>query len=206
MESELNAHCTIAEIMDRHSHSDISDGIRLWIMVQKETQNWSADPGYIEALAMVLSGPERVLQTKVLALKGSYEVPFAEVKAAGNGMGISTSAEGRTLKVGDRVKLSFNISNEENRSFVRVTIPFAAGLLPVNQMSGYRWGYYRNVLADRIELWYEVYPEHTTTITEEFYATRAGEFQSSAAEIVCEYADHYRANSAAIDILKIEQQ
>jgi hypothetical protein len=206
LESELNAHCTIAEIMDRHSHSDISDGIRLWIMVQKETQNWSADPGYIEALAMVLSGPERVLQTKVLALKGSYEVPFAEVKAAGNGMGISTSAEGRTLKVGDRVKLSFNISNEENRSFVRVTIPFAAGLLPVNQMSGYRWGYYRNVLADRIELWYEVYPEHTTTITEEFYATRAGEFQSPAAEIVCEYADHYRANSAAIDILKIEQQ
>ena len=206
LETELDAHCDIAGIMERHSHADIADGIRLWIMIQKETQNWSAEPGYIEALAMVLSGPDSILQTKVLALKGTYEVPFAEVKASGNGMEMSSLAIGQTLRVGDRVKLTFNISNEENRSFVKVTVPFGAGLLPVNQMSGYRWGYYRNVLPDRIELWYEVYPEEKTVITEEFYATRAGEFRTPAAEIVCEYADHYRANTAAIPILSIQQQ
>ena len=212
LESELDAHCTIARIMDRHSHSDISDGIRLWIMVQKETQAWKAYSGYLEALALVLNGPDSILQTKVLALKGSYDVPFAEVKAAGNGMGMSALApafsDGSTpsvLKVGDRIRLSFEIKNDENRSFVKLTIPFGAGLVPVNQLSGYRWGCYRNVLSDRIELWYEVYPEEKTTVSEEFFVTRAGVFQSPAAEIVCEYADHYRANTAAIAPLTIEQ-
>ena len=196
LETELDAHCALIGIMDKFGHAEISDGIRLWIMIQKETQDWKQDPGYIEAIGAVLSGPESVLQTKVLALKAEYTLPFDAIRASGNGMSISRSAVPEIMQIGDRVKLSFDITNEENRSFVKVTIPFGAGLTPVNQLSGYRWGYYRNVLADRIECWYEVYPEEKTTVSEEFYVTRAGSFQVPVATIECEYAPHYRANDA----------
>ena len=196
LETELDAHCALMEIMDNYGHPEISNGIRLWIMIQKETQDWKQYPGYIEALGAVLNGPESVLDTKVLALKASYCAPFDKIRAAGNGMGIARQSVPEVLRIGDRLKLSFDISNEENRSFVKVTLPFGAGLVPVNQLSGYRWGCYRNVLSDRIELWYEVYPEEKTTVSEEFYVTRAGSFQAPVATIECEYAPHYRANDA----------
>ena len=197
LETELDAHCALIAIMDKYGHSDISNGVRLWIMLQKETQDWKSGSGYLEALAAVLNGPASVLETKVLALKASYTVPFEDVKAAGNEMSAAVSPEaGSAIKIGGRVKIRARLSSVENRSFVKVTIPFGAGLVPVNQISGYRWGYYRNVLGDRIELWYEVFPEEKTEIVEEFYATRAGSFQAPVATIVCEYAPHYRANDA----------
>ena len=155
---------------------------------------------------MVLNGPEDVLETKVLALKAEYTAPFESIRASGNGMTIAAAPVSAPLHIGDRVKLSYTITNEENRSFVKVTIPFGAGLLPVNQLSGYRWGYYRNVLADRIECWYEVYPEEKTTVSEEFYATRAGSFQAPVATRECEYAPHYRANDTWNGRLKISAE
>ena len=208
LETELDAHCALMAIMDAHGHGEIANGIRLWIMVQKETQDWKQDPGFIEALGAVLNGPESILQTKVLALKATYTLPFGQIRASGNGMTIArdgrsapamTGASSPTrsgISVGDRIELSYTVTNEENRSFVKVTIPFGAGLVPVNQLSGYRWGYYRNVLSDRIECWYEVYPEEKTSVSEEFYVTRAGSFQAPVATIECEYAPHYRANDA----------
>ena len=206
LETELDAHCALAEIMDEHGHFDISNGIRLWIMLQKETQDWKRDPGYVEALGMVLNGPDEILDTKVLALKAEYTLPFDQIRAAGNGMTIATAIRPDVCKIGDRIKLSFTVTNEENRSFVKVTIPFGAGLVPVNQLSGYHWGYYRNVLADRIECWYEVYPEEKTTVSEEFYVTRAGSFQAPVATIECEYAPHYRANDAWSGRLEISAE
>ena len=200
LESELHAHTLLCKLMERYGHGDISNGIRLWTMLQKETQHWESDPGYIEALGAVLEGPESVLATKVLALSGSYSKPFEAIKATGNGMTISLDTQmPDTLKVGDRVKITWNITNEENRSFVRVTLPHSAGLMPVEQMSGYRWGYYRNVLPDRTELWYESYPEEKTSVTEEYYVTRAGRFQCPAAVIESFYAPHYTANTACPD-------
>ena len=196
LETELDAHCALMAIMDRFGHQDISNGIRLWIMLQKETQDWKSGSGYLEALAAVLNGPAEVLETKVLALKAEYTVPFEDVKAAGNEMSIATIENPSVIAIGDRVQVRATLTSVENRSFVKVIIPFGAGLVPVNQISGYRWGYYRNVLSDRIELWYEVFPEEKTEIVEEFYATRAGSFQAPMATIVCEYAPHYRANDA----------
>lgn len=202
LESELYAHSRICSLMELHGRSDIADGIRLWIMLQKETQNWKSDPGYIEAIAAVMKASPEVLSTRVLALSATYSMPFDEIKASGNGMSIG----GKTLdslKIGDRIRITWNITNEENRSFVHIVLPHTAGLVPVNQISGYRYGCYRSVFADRIELWYESYPEEKTTVSEEYYVTRAGSFQSPTAQIECLYAPHYRANAAAEERLII---
>ena len=196
LESELYAHSLICTLMQKHSHGDIADGIRLWTMLQKETQHWEAEPGYIEALAAVTEADEKIKNTKVLALSADFSKPFAQIQPASNGMDIRLEETG-SARIGDRVRISWTVSSEENRSFVKLTLPHTAGLIPVNQISGFDRGAYRSVLADRTELWFEVFPEEQTVISEEYYAVRSGSFQSPATSVECLYAPHYRANTAA---------
>ena len=223
LETELYAHSRLCNLLATSGYNDISDGIRLWIMLQKETQHWEDDPGYIEAIASVMDASQAVLDTRVLALSAVFSKPFSEIIATGNGMTIDrqpveysnpsgqwyyrgsvSGGRADSLKVGDRIRIRWAINNEENRSFVRITLPHNAGLVPVNQTSGYRYGCYRSVLADRIELWYESYPEEKTEVYEEYYVTRSGAFQCPAAVVESLYAPHYRANTAAPETLEIE--
>ncbi len=218
LESELYAHALICDLLTDCGHDEVAEGIRLWLMVQKETQQWESDPAYIQALGSVLRGTEATLQTKVLALSATTTLPFAQIKAAGNGFTIQRSftrdgkplQEGDELHVGDKVVATYNIWNEENRSFVRLTAPRPAALRPVNQLSG-RYGWfarpisitgwvsfspqgYRSVLADRTEFWFDSYPEEKTSFSEEFFVTQEGVFQSPVPFIESLYAPHYRAN------------
>lgn len=225
LESELYAHALLCDLFATTERSDISDGIRMWMMIQKETQKWESDPAYIQALNSVFRGGEKILGTKVLALSATTTLPFSDIKAAGNGFSIERKyfvshensewkelLEGETLKVGDKVRCDYNIWNEENRSFVRVDIPRPACLRPENQLSGY-YGWwanplradgwyvfspqgYRCVKADRTEYWFDSYPEEKTTISETFFVTQEGTFQTGVPVIESLYAPHYRANSA----------
>jgi carbonic anhydrase len=52
------------------------------------------------------------------------------------------------------------------------------------------------VRADRTEYWFESYPEEKTAISEEFFVTQEGRFQSPVPEIESLYAPHYRANGS----------
>ncbi len=219
LESELYAHSLIHKLLG-------DDRISVWMMVQKETQEWKSDPGYVDALHEVLNSSEETLETKVIALTASWKMPFSEIKAAGNGMKISRTyqrmttgadsivrrtdlKEGEELNVGDKVIVTYRIWNEENRSFVRLTANRPACLRPAEQRSGY-YGWrpffytgrlvipepngYRNVKPEATEYWFDVYPEENTTITEEFYVTQKGTFQTPAVVIESMYAPHYRAN------------
>lgn len=228
MESELYAHSLLCDLLTNAAAAEpapkyaarateIAEGIRLWIMVQKETQQWDTDAAYIEAISSVLRGTPETLATKVVLLSASFTKPFPEVKASGNGFKISRIffvdgrqvSDGDELRVGDRVTAQYKIWNEENRSFVRVTVPRPASFRPVRQLSGHYgwwlkpysyggWSFspqgYRNVLSDKTEYWFDSYPEEYTTITEEFFVTQEGSFQTPAVEIESLYAPHYRAN------------
>lgn len=227
LESELYAHSMLCDLLADCGQDSIAEGIRLWIMVQKETQQWESDPAYIEALASVLAGSAETLQTKVIALTLSVSRPFGQVKAAGNGFSISREyrrdgkplREGDLLHVGDKISATYSIWSEENRSFVRLTAPRCAAFRPVEQKSGhYGWmarplsvsGWasftpqgYRSVLADRTEFWFDSYPEEKTSITEEFFVTQEGCFQAPAVEIESLYAPHYRANDKGAGPIQI---
>ena len=218
LESELYAHTILCRLMEACGHTEIAEGIRLWIMVQKETQQWSNDPGYMEALACVMQGSEKTLDTRAIVLSATRELPFSMIGASGNGFSIEKEfyldgkkiSEGDTLHVGDRLTAIYRIWNGENRSFVKITVPRNAALRPVDQISGnYGWmakplrvpGWtsfvpqgYRSVRSDRTEYWFESYPEENTAITEEFFVTQEGRFQSPVPEIESLYAPHYRAN------------
>lgn len=134
-----------------------ADGIRLWLMLQKETQKWDDDPAFVDALNSVLSGSDRLLRTKVVSLTKTYSSPFSKIAAAGNGFSVErhfykevTGENGKVgrleifpgmkLNVGDKVTAEYRIWNQENRSFVRLTAPREAAFRPVEQLSGpYGW-------------------------------------------------------------------
>lgn len=135
----------------------IADGIRLWLMLQKETQKWDVDPAFVDAVNSVLSGSADILATKVVSLTKTYTVPFSRIVAAGNGFSIErhfykkvdggNGKDGRLeifpgmkLKVGDRITAEYRIWSQENRSFIRMTAPREAAFRPVDQLSGvYGW-------------------------------------------------------------------
>ena len=214
LESELYAHSLLCQLMASQGEKEIAEGIRLWLMLQKETQEWRNCPATVNALACVLDSSAETLNTKVIALSGTTTLPFEKVAATGNGFTISCKYyleeevkggpasrteihEGDVLTVGTRVVAVYSIWNEENRSFVRIQAPRPACLRPVQQLSGYYRGAYRSVGTSGSVFWFETYPEEKTTLEESFYVSQSGLFHCAAPEIESLYAPHYRANGPA---------
>ena len=208
LEGEAYAHALLCQLLKADSPV-IADGIRLWLMLQKETQKWDTDPAFVDAITAVLDGSEAVLNTKVLALSARYEAPFENIRASGNGFTVERKfykltdrweplLPGETVAVGDRIKVVYAIWNAENRSFVKLTAGREASLRPVEQLSGYVGFYrgYRNVKASATEFFFDSYPEEKTELSEEFFVTQAGRFVAPVTVIESLYAPHYRANSA----------
>ena len=235
LESELYAHSLLCDLLSTTERKDIADGIKLWMMIQKETQQWESDPAYIQALNSVFHGSNKVLNTKVLALTASAELPFSYIQAAGNGFTLERKyyvnrsdgkweelQDGEVLKLGDEVRADYRIWNEENRSFVKLSVPRPACLRPEEQLSG-RYGWwlsplraegwyvfnpqgYRNVKADRTEYFFDTYPEENTTISELFFVTQEGTFASGVPEIESLYAPHYRANTSGTSPMTVTHE
>ncbi len=236
LESEAYAHSVICDLLRDLALSDmedevmtrrlgqIADGIRIWIMLQKETQDWKSDSGFAEAAASVYDGAQAIADTKVIVLKKTARMSFGDILPAGNGFRISVGyykelpggalvelAEGDNLEVGETIVAKYSVWSGENRSFVRLDVPRPAAFSPVRQLSGWSGGWfrpfavgtftaspsaYREVRADRTLYWFDVFPEENSVISEEFFVTQEGVFLSAAPQIESVYAPHYRANSS----------
>lgn len=236
LESEAYAHSMMCDLLSAYSGksyavqnyasdaSRISDGIRIWLMLQKETQKWDSEPAFVDAISSVLAGSEKVKKTRVVSLTKTYEVPFAQIRKAGNGFGIERRffrvtgvseeeiTKGAVLHRGDKIRAEYRVKNAENRSFVVLRAPREAAFRPVQQLSGiYGIGIgpmrlaggvafhpcgYRNVKSGMTEFYFDSYPEEDTVISEEFFVTQEGTFSAPVVEIESLYAPHYRANGS----------
>ncbi len=174
LESEAYAHSLLCDILTSYSAShpataqrptEIADGLRVWLMIQKETQQWDDEPAFIDAVASVMQGSEDVKKTSVIIMTKKYRKPFTQIKAAGNGMKIERTFQwehsvpdkeaeaegypgrvvwvrenikpGTVLQKGDRIIATYRVWSEENRSFVRLRAPMEGALRPLDQLSGY---------------------------------------------------------------------
>lgn len=191
LESELYAHSLICDVLSRYASvpawnladprlgkvweddalgkeaGGIADGIRVWLMIQRETQAWSGDPASVMALSSVKDGIDAIGDISVLVLRKRFEKPFEEIVPSGNGFTISRSYyverivqqedghdrlemvalnEGDTLSVGDKVIAVCSIWSAENRSYVRISVPSPAPLRPVDQLSSVVYGFARPVM------------------------------------------------------------
>ena len=234
LESEAYAHAMICDIFKELSSdpelgaglAEMADAVRIWIMLQKEAQQWSSDPGFVEAMASVYDGSDAVKDTKVIVLSKRYGKPFEQIKASGNGFKVSAKyyretasagsepvrvelADGDVLRLGEKIVAVYSVWSEENRSFVRLSVPRPACLRPEKQLSGWAGGWlrpvayslysvspyaYREVKADRTLYWVDVFPEENSRIEEALFVTQEGVYTTPVAEIESLYAPHYRAN------------
>jgi len=189
LESEAYAHSMLCSLFSDYGKGEgrksseqaeaVADGIRLWLMLQKETQKWDDDPAFVDAIASVMAASDEVKATRVVSLSKTYEKPFAEIQAAGSGFTISrrfmrevsvpdienpggkkaVSEEvkpGEKVRRGDKITAVYEIWNGENRSFVRLTAPREAALRPVDQLSGYYVSWRPTAL--RVNGWYSFTP------------------------------------------------
>jgi len=217
MDSELYAHTLVCRVLSYDGTPEslrIAEGIRLWMMGQKETQQWGDDPAYLDALLCVSEASPSTLATRVLAVFCDHTDPFPAIRPSGNGFTVSRVwlredgseiQEGDSLILGEKIRAEYRIWNGENRSFVRVSAPRPALLRPVDQLSGrYGWGFrplrsafvpqgWRTVLSDRTEFYFDSFPEEHTDLSEEFFVTQNGSFSAGAVVVESMYAPHYRA-------------
>ena len=221
LETEAYAHAQLAALLP-----EVADGIRLWLMLQKETQHWDVTPDFVDAIACILDGSKEVLETKVLTVRKTYRKPLEEIVAAGNGFTIARSfykevvkadgsitnqelSLGDPIKKGEKIVALYKIYNAENRSFVRVRVPREATLRPVDQLSG-RMGWwrrfqgYRDVRTSYTDYFFDSMAEENSEIREEFFVTQTGTFACGVPVIESLYAPHYRANDGFKGPVKVK--
>ena len=221
LETEAYAHAQLAALLP-----EVADGIRLWLMLQKETQHWDVTPDFVDAIACILDGSKEVLETKVLTVSKTYRKPLEEIVAAGNGFTIARSfykevvkadgsitnqelSLGDPIKKGEKIVALYKIYNAENRSFVRVRVPREATLRPVDQLSG-RMGWwrrfqgYRDVRTSYTDYFFDSMAEESSEIREEFFVTQTGTFACGVPVIESLYAPHYRANDGFKGPVKVK--
>ena len=180
LESEVYAHSVLCDLMHRYhgialpgnvrgadrsaaeslqgKAAEIAEGIRLWLMLQKETQQWESDPAYFNAVVSVLDGSASLKSANISVMTKRYVKPFGNIVPAGNEMSVERLwyrlgedeklipvADGDTLDVGDRLVAEYRIWSRENRSFVQLVSPYYAALRPVDQLSGRTGGWFRPV-------------------------------------------------------------
>lgn len=228
LSSEVYAHTLLAGLLG----GPVSDGVRLWLALQNETQSWTDEPAYVDALQLILSSSDDLLNRQIVTLTASDTVPFKDIKASGNEMRVERKfylegqdakrtelQPGDTLVVGDKVIATYVLWSKENRSFVRVDAFREACFVPADQLSGpvhssFRiridgtWSRfaqcYRDVRIDRTAWWLDVCPEETTHWEEAFYVTQAGTFTAPVLTVESLYAPQYRANDDFRGALTIE--
>lgn len=242
LENEAYAHALLCRLMSDAPEipgidpapASVARGIRIWLMLQKETQKWDAEPEFVDALDEILKD-EEVLDTRVVVLSSTYSAPLKDIKAAGNGFtlnrtitvernGTATTADASDLdlKVGDKVTVLYEIWSQENRSFVRLTAPREGALVPEDQLSGhYGWRFrpmvyggwysfspqgYREVKAADTRYYFDTFPEEKTVISETFFVTEAGRYSAPVPVVESLYAPHYRANSAFSGVLEVKSK
>ncbi|MCQ2146750.1 MAG: hypothetical protein MJZ16_04450, partial [Bacteroidales bacterium] len=209
LETEIYAHTLLCE-MFKDEDSSLSDDIRLWLMIQKETQQWKSDPTTVLAIAAIMDGSSSLLETSVITLTATGMQQFKEIKAAANGFRVSTAyyrkdgnkwmavKEGETLHIGDKIRAVHSVYSDENRSFVKMVTSRPACLKPDSPVSGrYGWRLYRDVRLNSTEWWWDAFAEESTRYEEYFTVSQEGVFQSSASVIECLYSPSWRANENA---------
>lgn len=219
----------------------IADQVRLWLILQAQTQDWNKNLYFLNALRSISEASTSVKNISVLTLSKTEEIPFSQVKAAQNDMKVERVfyrdslfisggkseirqvplKKGDVIHRGDRLHAEYRIWSKDNRSFVKVTAPREACLMPVEQLSGRIYGLksmiidgwysftpsgHRSVKADRTEYYFDVLPEETTVMKEDFNVVQDGVFKAPVLEVECLYAPAYRANDAFRGKLSVERE
>ncbi len=102
--------------------------------------------------------------------------------------------------VGSKIRIRITINAERDLDFVEVTDNRAACLEPINQLSGYRYGYYVTPKDNKTVYYFNKLAKGKHTIETEYYVDRAGTYKSGIVTAKCAYAPEFQARDKALTI------
>lgn len=97
------------------------------------------------------------------------------------------------LQVGDKVKVRLTITSDRDYDFVQVIDKRAACMEPVNQLSGYHWGYYCTPKDCSTNYYFDNLSKGKHVIETEYYIDRSGRYETGTCTVQCAYSPEYRA-------------
>jgi uncharacterized protein YfaS (alpha-2-macroglobulin family) len=107
--------------------------------------------------------------------------------------------KGRALKPGDRLAVRVELRTDRWLDFVHLKDLRAAGLEPVDALSGYEWkgglGYYRSIRDAAMHFFFDRISPGTYVFEYELKVTHAGEFSNGITTALCMYAPEFSSHS-----------
>lgn len=173
------------------------DGKRL------ETPNASAGMGYVKT---TMTGANlntfTVEKTAPGTSWGSVYAQFTQrtTDIADASMGLSVKREllyDGELKVGSKVKVRITITADRDYDFVQVVDKRAACMEPVNQLTGYRGGFYCSPRDNATYYYADMMRKGTHVVESTFYIDRLGTFTTGTCTVQCAYSPAYMARTKA---------
>ena len=104
------------------------------------------------------------------------------------------------LRVGDRVRVRITIMADRDYDYVQVKDKRAACMEPVTQLSGYRNGCYCSAKDNATYYYFDRMAKGRHVIETEYYADRAGVYETGICTAVCAYSPEYSARTASLTV------
>ncbi|UKK53231.1 alpha-2-macroglobulin family protein [Prevotella sp. E2-28] len=129
--------------------------------------------------------------------------PTSEIETQNGGIKVKREMIGnKDLKVGDKITVRIIIEADRDYDFVQVVDKRAACMEPVNQLSGYHWGYYTAPKDCSTNYYFDMFAKGKHVIETEYYIDRAGTYETGTCTASCAYSPEFRgvAKSQTIEV------
>jgi hypothetical protein len=108
------------------------------------------------------------------------------------------------MHVGDRLIIRLTIQTDRDLDYVHLKDSRAAGMEPINALSGYKWqgglGYYENTTDASTHFYFDKISKGVYVFDYPVFLTHLGDFSAGIASIQCLYAPGFNAHSEGIRI------
>ena len=178
-----------------------------------ETSKATAGIGYVKT---TMTGDDKQTFTAEKTSTGTswgavymqYMQPTSDIEAQGSGIKVkrelltANNEQPIALKVGDRIKVRITIEADRDYDFVQVVDKRAACMEPVNQLSGYHWGYYISPRDCSTNYYFDRLSKGKHVVETEYYIDRAGTYETGTCTASCAYSPEFRgvAKSQTIEV------
>ena len=109
-------------------------------------------------------------------------------------------APSTTFHVGDKVTVRLIIDAERDFDYVQLMDKRAACMEPINQLSGYHWGYYIAPRDNATNYYFHMMPKGRHMVEAEYYIDRVGHYETGTCTVQCAYSPEYSARAKSLSI------
>ena len=136
------------------------------------------------------------------AVYAQFFQPVTEVAEAAAGLKVKreilTEKKTDQLKVGDKIVIRLTITADRDYDFVQLIDKRAACLEPLNQISGYHWGYYIAPKDYTTNYYFDLMAKGKHIIETEYFVDREGTYQTGICTVQCAYSPEYSGRTGAV--------